>query len=112
MDESTIKQIILDTMEASLDAQLRAIRRLKSDQEIKTSKRPKKGWSQVDMAYDVLHKAQTPLHISEIIARIDRLHGQGVDRESLVSALTKKVRRGIRFVRTDKNVFGLIEFGT
>ena len=111
MDESTIKQIILDTMEASLDAHLRAIRRLKSDQEIKTSKRPKKGWTQVDMAYDVLHKAQTPLHISEIIARIDRSHGQSVDRESLVSALTKKVRQGARFLRTGKNVFGLIEFG-
>ena len=109
MDESTIKRVILETIEASLDAQLRAVRRLKSGQEIKTPRRPKKSWSQVDMAYDVIHKAQTPLHVSEIIARIERIHGQRVDRESLVSALSKKVRRGIRFVRIDKNVFGLIQ---
>ena len=31
------------------------------------------------------------------------------DRESLVSALTKKVLRGDRFVRTDKNTFGIQE---
>jgi len=32
-----------------------------------------------------------------------------VDRESLVSPLTKKIARGDRFVRTDKNTFGLKE---
>jgi hypothetical protein len=112
MDESAIKQVILETIEASLDAQLRAVRRLKSGQETKKPGRPKKSWSQLDMAYDVIHKAQTPLHVSEIVDRIERIHGQRVDRDSLVSALSKKVRRGVRFVRTDKNVFGLIEFGT
>ena len=30
-----------------------------------------------------------------------------VDRESLVSSLTKKVMRGDRFVRTDKSTFAL-----
>jgi hypothetical protein len=30
-----------------------------------------------------------------------------VDRESLVSALTKRVARADRFVRTDKNTFAL-----
>jgi len=67
--------------------------------------------SQVDMAYDILRRAKTPLHVSEIIARIEQIHGPHVDRESLVSALVKKVQRQDRFVRTDKNVFGLIEFG-
>ncbi len=33
--------------------------------------------------------------------------GQPVDRESLVSSLTKKVARGDRFLRTDKNTFAL-----
>jgi len=51
------------------------------------------------------------LHVSEIIERIEQRHGQRVDRESLVSALVKKVQRGDRFVRTDKNVFGLRESG-
>lgn len=59
------------------------------------------------MAYDVLRKAGAPLHISEILARIQSSFRATVDRESLVSSLTKKVMRGDRFVRTDKSTFGL-----
>jgi hypothetical protein len=112
MEELKFKSIILDTIEASLAAQLRAVRRLKSGEGAGKSGRRKKGMSQVDMAYDILRRAKIPLHVSEIIARIEQLHGQRVDRESLVSALVKKVQRQDRFVRTDKNVFGLIESGS
>jgi len=59
------------------------------------------------MAFDVLKRARTPLHISELLARIEAAFGQSVDRESLVSSLTKKVARGDRFLRTDKNTFAL-----
>jgi len=111
MDELKFKGIILDTIEVSLAAQLRAVRRLKSGEGDGKSRRRKKGMSQVDMAYDILRRAKTPLHVSEIIARTEQIHGQRVDRESLVSALVKKVQRQDRFVRTDKNVFGLIELG-
>ena len=69
--------------------------------------RHRRGLSQVDMAYDVLKKAGTPLHISELLARIHSTFHLTVDRESLVSSLTKKVARGDRFIRTDKNTFGL-----
>jgi hypothetical protein len=63
------------------------------------------------MAFDILQRARTPLHVNEIIERVAQRHGQRVDRESLVSSLAKKVQRGDRFVRTDKNVFGLLEGG-
>ena len=59
------------------------------------------------MAYDVLKKARTPLHISDVLTRIQTTFRVTVDRESLVSSLTKKVMRGDRFVRTDKSTFGL-----
>jgi hypothetical protein len=59
------------------------------------------------MAYDVLKKARAPLHIAELLARIETTFGQPVDRDSLVSSLTKKVARGDRFLRTDKNTFAL-----
>jgi hypothetical protein len=111
MDELKFKSIILDTIEESLAAQLRAVRRLRSGNDDTKPRRRKKSMSQVDMTYDILQRAETPLHVSEIIARIEQLHGQRVERESLVSALVKKVQRQDRFVRTDKNVFGLIEFG-
>lgn len=111
MDEDKLKDIILSTIEVSLDAQLRAVRRLRTSQEIKVRSPRRKGMSQIDLAFDILQKAQTPLHISEIIARIEQLHRRKVDRESLVSALSKKVQRRDRFVRADKNVFGLLDKG-
>ena len=42
---------------------------------------------------------------------LSRVHGQRLDRESLVSALVKKVRRQDRFTRPDKNVFALLKGG-
>lgn len=109
MDENKIKSAVFDAFEVSLEAQLRAIRRLKQD---KTEpRRSRKGMSQVDMAYDILRRAESPLHISDILDRIARVHGQRLDRESLVSALVKKVQRQDRFTRTDKNVFALLKGG-
>jgi hypothetical protein len=47
------------------------------------------------------------LHVADLLVRIHRTFGVTVDRESVVSSLTKKVARGDRFVRTAKNTFGL-----
>ena len=102
-----LKDLILGTVEASLDAQLRAVRRLRHAPLVAVTPRPRKGLSQVDMAHDVLKKARGPLHVSEILSRIQASFRVTVDRESLVSSLTKKVARGDRFVRTEKNTFGL-----
>ena len=59
------------------------------------------------MAYDILGKTRAPMHVNQIIEMIRKRFGQNVDRESLVSAITKRVARGDRFVRTDKNTFAL-----
>ena len=104
-DPSTI---ILDIFEASLDAQLRAVRRLRQPPAAAGKPQPGKGLSQVDMAYDILKKARSPLHVSEILSRLQSQFGVSVDRESLVSSLTKKVARKDRFTRTGKNTFGLL----
>lgn len=102
-----LKDTLLDVFEASLDAQLRAVRRLRRGPVATTRPARRKGLSQVDMAYDVLKKARAPLHVSDLLARIQRTFGVAVDRESLVSSLTKKVARGDRFARTETNTFGL-----
>ncbi len=102
-----LRDIVLSTIEASLDAQLRAVRRLRKG-ETPGAKEPRKSrLSQVDMAYDILKKARTPLHVSELLSRIQSVFGVRVDRESLVSSLTKKVARGDRFVRTEPNTFSV-----
>jgi hypothetical protein len=102
-----LKDSILSIFEASLDAQLRAVRRLRQPGPDAARPVRKKGLSQIDMAYDVLKKARSPLHVSEILERIRASFGVAVDRESLVSSLTKKVARQDRFLRSEKNTFAL-----
>lgn len=106
MDEET-KDLILGVFEASLEAQLRAVRRLRQGEPAPVGPRQRKGLSQVDMAFDILKKARAPLHVSAIIERIQAQFGVAVDRESLVSSLTKKVARNDRFLRPEKNTFAL-----
>lgn len=102
-----LRDIILDAFEASLDAQLRAIRRLRQGAAAPAEPRRRKGLSQVDMAFDILKKAHSPLHVSDILQRIHAQFSVAVDRESLVSSLSKKVARGDRFLRPEKNTFAL-----
>lgn len=102
-----IRDTILSAFEASFEAQLRAIRRLRQGQAEQAQPRSKKGRSQVNMAYDILKKVRTPLHVSEMIDRIQTQFGVAVDRESLVSSLSKKVARQDRFLRPEKNTFSL-----
>jgi hypothetical protein len=105
MEKDEIETAVLRAFEVSLEAQLRAVRRLRTEpQEPKVAR---KGTSQIDMVHDVLRRAGKPLHVSEIIERVQKQHGFKLERESIVSTLVKKVNRGDRFVRTDKNVFGL-----
>lgn len=102
-----LRDTLLSTIEASLDAQLRAVRRLRKGEQPESRSKRKPRLSQVDMAYDVLKKARTPLHISELLTRIHSTFGVRIDRESLVSSLTKKIARRDRFLRTKPNTFGL-----
>ena len=48
------------------------------------------------------------MHVSVILERIQTQFGVTVDRESLVSSLSKKVARGDRFSRPGKNTFSLL----
>jgi len=85
-----LKDSILSIFEASLDAQLRAVRRLRGGTEAPPHPRPRASLSQVDMAFDILKKARAPLHVAEILTRIHSTFHVRVDRESLVSSLTKR----------------------
>ena len=107
MTDQNLKDTILSVFEASFAAQLRAVRRLRQGPPESAKARRRKRLSQVDMAHDVLNQSRAPLHINELLARIQAAFGVSVDRESLVSSLTKKVARGDRFLRTGKNTFGL-----
>lgn len=57
------------------------------------------------IATDILQRVQKPLHISEIISQVKTKYGVTLDRESLVSALVKKVHRRQGLSRTAPNTF-------
>ncbi len=107
--EHSVHDAVLSAFEACLEAQLRAIRTLQREP---TTPAPAKerSRSHPDMAYDILRETGHPLHITALIEHIRHRFGITVDRESLVSSLTKKVLRRDRFARVAKNTFGLLEW--
>ncbi len=105
MEKDEIKAAVLEAIEVSLEAQLKAVKRLLAGPPEPGAARERT--SQIQLVHDVLRRAGKPLHVTQIIERVEKSHGIKLDRESIVSTLVKKVKRGDRFVRTDKNVFGL-----
>jgi hypothetical protein len=107
--EHSAHDAVLSAFETCLEAQLRAIRSLRRESVPPPSpKEPSR--SLPDMAFDVLKEAGHPLHITELIEHLRLRFDRTVDRESLVSSLTKKVLRRDRFTRVAKNTFGLVEW--
>ncbi len=106
LGEEELKNVILDALIVAGEAQVRALRLLRKNPAPRASRR-KVGTSQLDLVEDVLARAGSPLHISTLLAQVNQIHGQQLDRESVVSALCKKVLRNERFVRTEKNTFAL-----
>jgi hypothetical protein len=107
--ESKIPEWFLSFYESLFSTQLRTVRQLKSSKPKRATKRTKgkegKSMSNMDMAIDILRRSQDPLHISEIIAQVKSHYGVTLDRESLVSALVKKVHRHQGLSRTAPNTF-------
>ena len=103
--ESKMPGWFLSFYEGLLSAQLRVVRQLKSPRPKKTKTRGDKSMSNMDMAIDILRRAQKPLHVSDIIAQVKTRYGVDLDRESLVSALVKKVHRQQGISRPDRNTF-------
>ena len=103
--ESKIPEWFLSFYESLFLAQLRAVRQFKSPKPKRTKRTEEKGMSNINMAMDILQRTQRPLHISEIIAQVKSKYGISLDRESLVSALVKKVHRRQGLSRTAPNTF-------
>ena len=96
----------LEFYEQLLKAQLSVVRQF-SGQGGERRRVTGKGRSQVGVAEDILQAAEQPLHVTEIIRRAKEEFDITIDRESLVSALTKKVKKGDLFVRVAPNTFSL-----
>lgn len=103
--ENKISESLLNLYESLLSAQLRVVRQLKTPKSPKAKPKGEKGMSNMDMVIDILRQARQPLHISEILSRVKTQYKISLDRESLVSALVKKVHRHQGLNRTAPNTF-------
>jgi hypothetical protein len=63
----------------------------------------------MEIVYDILLAAKTPRHINHIIQSAQNDYHRQLRRESLVSALTKKVLDQNTFARTAPNTFALLK---
>jgi hypothetical protein len=74
-------------------------------------KRPHKRTSNIDIVLDVLQSAGRPLHVTEIIDQAKHDYDIELSRDSIVSALLKKVQAGKGVVRTAPNTFATAKEG-
>ena len=96
---------LLDLHKDLLQSQLKTIYRYQ--QQSGLDKKKIKRTSKLDIVADILAFSQKPLHISEIIRIAQQDYQTEMERDSIVSALVKKVKAGSRFVRVAPNTFAL-----
>lgn len=104
------REDLLEALEAITKAQLRAIRRLRQSPRGKgrPSGDPSRRVSSMDMVFDILKREGRPVHINDILSGVKKRFDVELDRESVVSAITKRIARQDRFMRTAPNTFALI----
>jgi len=71
---------------------------------------PVKRTSKIDVARNVLYDAGKPLHVTEIVRLAKRDYHMALERDSIVSAILKKVKAGQTFIRTAPNTFALQKY--
>ncbi len=103
--ETKIPDGLLELYESLLSAQLRVVRQLKPPKPGKPKRGSREGMSNIDMALDILRQSRQPLHVSDIVAQVKAKYKVTLDRESLVSALVKKLHRHQGLSRTAPNTF-------
>ena len=111
MERKSGEKVVLEVMESMLKAGLRSVREQLSSMggdEVKNSRKERK--SNTKLVADILREAGHPLHIDEIIRLAGTSRGVELHRESIVSALSKKLLEGKVFRRTGRNEFSLLEW--
>ena len=69
--------------------------------------KPKKRTSNIEIVQNVLNNTGYPLHVSDIIQMAEQQYQIKLNRDSIVSAILKKINDGQTFIRTAPNTFAL-----
>ena len=101
---------LCNVLETMLESGLKALRSAKGlDGRLEANRKAAGKRSNMLLVSDILREAGEPLHINEILDRVQKRHGVKLRRESIVSAMTKKVVDGHTFRRTGRNEFALLD---
>lgn len=86
-----------------VQSKLKVIERFQPQGKNKSQKR----MSNLKIVEDVLNSVGHPLHVSDIIERAEEYHKVKLNRDSIVSAILKKINAEQTFIRTAPNTFAL-----
>lgn len=103
------REDVIEILQECAEAQLKALRKLRKGTLLPKRAALKGRKSNMSVVEDILRSAQGPLHIEQIIQIAQTRFHRTLSRESLVSALTKKVLDENVFCRVERNTFDLIE---
>ena len=95
----------LEIQRELLQAQLRVVYRFQRKALPHGQKR--KRTSNLTIVEDILQNSDQPLHISKIIQIAQKDYSVNLERDSIVSALIKKINSGKMFLRVAPNTFAL-----
>lgn len=111
MEKDEIRQVVINTIETSLELQIRAIRKMKGEEFEEETPRKRMGrrrQSLVDISLNLLTEIGKPMHVNEITRLLVEKYGRVTDRDALSSALGKKARQGILVQQIAPATFDLI----
>ena len=106
------RKLILRTLEILYELQLKSVRQLLEDDGVQRTVRRKKGMrrqSLVDYAIKILTDENRPLHVNQLVDLLQERYDRSTDRDTISSALAKKVRQGVLVQQTGPATFGLLK---
>lgn len=108
MDRGEVGRIVLETLEASLELQLRAVRQMMGTEEMPPPVRVRRGLrkeSLVSLSAEILRAAGRPMRISEIRDALLREHGRVTDANALSGAIGRLANGGELFERAGRGLY-------
>lgn len=103
------REDLIEILYQCLAGQMRALKTMRRGVSEGKRRGPRNERSNMALVEDILKSNEGPLHVEQIIQIAQSKFHRTLSRESLVSALTKKVLDENVFCRVDRNTFDLIE---
>lgn len=108
MDLDRAREVLAHLTPASASVRLEGVPAIVTVGTMSARTRPIRQSSSVGFTHEVLRIAKRDMHVDEIIDMIWKMHGQRVNRATLVSNLSRYVKAQDTFRRSGPNVYGLI----